>query len=223
MTSKDTHGSKDETHYDRAPLEETQSKAKPSIMADNNIEFTTVTDLDPNVWYHVTEERVDSYDRDFSSNLHLNLAGDLQVQTMQRSQMWQFHPVDAARGRYSARLSQLGPWRQLGVCRNPDERSAGQTQPCMLDSDARAEEQMWDVASWGSNGTFRFINVRNGSDYWLDVHQGNPPFMSDRTDLEEYHPAQRWLMTSRSNVNDETYSTVFQAVSQTIATTVKRL
>lgn len=180
---------------------------------DNDaIKFTPKTNIDPNSWYHITENRVDTYDREFTSNFQLTAKNELAVWPLMAPQMWQFHPVNASIGRYSLRLSMLGVYKQLGVCYEPKEVSKGKTKPCMTDSVPGEEAQMWDIGNWG-NDTYRFINVRNGTDFWLDVHSGNPPFMADDIDTGKFQPAQRWLMTSASNVDDKTYSTVFSAVS----------
>jgi hypothetical protein len=182
-------------------------------MSSDKIEFTAVTDIDPNVWYHLTEFRVDTYGKSFTSNFHINGDGELRVFGILEKQTWQFHPVDPDEhpGRYSLRHNFMGVYKQLAVCYDAKEASVGKTKPCLLDSVPGEQTQMWDIADWG-DGMVRFINVGNGTKYWLDVHQGNPPFMSSDTDTSEDNPAQRWLYTSVGDVNDEAYSTVFSAV-----------
>lgn len=178
---------------------------------DDDVKFPPVTDIDPNVWYHLTEFRVDTYGKSFTSNFHIDGDGELRVLGILKKQTWQFHPVNATIGRYSLRHNFMGVYKQLAVCYDPTEASVGKTKPCLLDSVPGEQAQMWDVADWG-DGMVRFINVGNGTKYWLDVHQGNPPFMSSSTDMSDDNPAQRWLYTSVSDVNDAAYSTVFSAV-----------
>lgn len=168
-------------------------------------------DFDSNVWYHLTEQRVDDYDKkEFGAQFAENSSGDLQVAGIE-DQYWQFQPVDDKEGRYALRCSKTGVLKQLSVCYNKDEIANTKTQPCLADSNGN-DEQKWDVADWGNN-TFRFVNVKNGTDYVLDVHPGNPPFLSDdlRTNIPQ--PAQHWLATSVKNVDDGAYSTVFAEVS----------
>lgn len=178
------------------------------------ISFTPYTDIDPNVWYQVSEARVDEYkDYDFTSNLQVSDSNTGEVNVWpDNGDLWQFQPAssDSDNARYFLRSSVTGVKKQLGVCYHEDEISNGRTRPCLAESNG-SEEQQWDIADWG-NGTFRFINVRNGSDYWLDVHRGNPPFMSDEIDTSVYQPAQRWLFSSLSDVNDGGFSTVFTNV-----------
>ncbi|KAK0389009.1 hypothetical protein NLU13_2586 [Sarocladium strictum] len=177
---------------------------------DDDVKFPPVTDIDPNVWYHLTEFRVDTYGKSFTSNFHIDGDGELRVFGILKKQTWQFHPVNATIGRYSLRHNFMGVYKQLAVCYDPTEASVGKTKPCLLDSVPGEQAQMWDVADWG-DGMVRLINVGNGTKYWLDVHQGNPPFMSSSTDTSDDNPAQRWLYTSVSDVNDAAYSTVFSA------------
>lgn len=47
----------------------------------------------------------------------------------------------------------------------------------------------------------------------VDVHPGNPLFMSPITAEEPIQPAQHWQMKSRELINDGTFSTAFGAVS----------
>lgn len=79
-----------------------------------------------------------------------------------------------------------------------------------------SDAQKWDVADWG-NGTYRLVNVRNGSGRYLDVHPGSPAFMSSNTNTKVYQAAQHWLMTSAKRVDDGAYSTVFSDVGSSRA------
>lgn len=169
-------------------------------------------DFDANVWWHLTEGRVDDYKKKtFSSQLAQADSGIMDVGP-NRDQYWQLQPVDDVAGRYALRCSKTGVFKQLGVCYVADEIANSRTQPCLVSSSG-ADAQKWDVADWG-NSTYRFVNVANGTGYVLDVHPGNPPFMSDdlRTNIPQ--PAQHWLMTSVKKVDDGAFSTVFSNVSR---------
>ncbi|KAI9170828.1 hypothetical protein HJFPF1_00302 [Paramyrothecium foliicola] len=175
-------------------------------------DFTPVTDIDPNVWYMISEERVDKYANDgWSSSLQIRdyEKGEIVV-FIKKEHYWQFQPVDAKKGRYSLRCSETGIFKQLSVCYHPDESSEGKTRPCLADSHG-GDEQIWEVSDWGfaNNATLRFTNVKNGTDYWMDVHPGNPMFMSSKIRTNEYQPAQRWLISSIKNVYDGDMSTIF--------------
>ncbi|KAH7324549.1 hypothetical protein B0I35DRAFT_163848 [Stachybotrys elegans] len=189
-------------------------------MSSSTPNFPPITDIDSNVWYQMTEQRVDEYEyEEFTSSYQVinRTTGELAVWPA-NNHYWQFQPVDTDEheGRYSLRCSETGIFMQLSVCYVPDEIAPGRTQPCMAESHG-GDEQKWDVADWGnSTHTFyRFINVANGTDYWMDVHRGNPPFMSPEISTDVRRPAQRWLMTSVSEVNDGDFSTVFTNIPST--------
>lgn len=190
------------------------------LLPDNDInmgdtpKFKRVTDLDPNVWYHISEERVDKYEYEkwtSSFQLRNSETGELGV-LPSNDHRWQFQPV--GKGQYAMRCSATGIFKQLSVCYVPSEIADGKTQPCLVTSHG-GDEQKWEVADWGleGNSTYRFTNVKNGTKYWMDVHRGNPPFMSPNIDTKIYQPAQRWLMTSASLVNDGDFSITFTNVS----------
>ncbi|KAM5356848.1 hypothetical protein ACJ41O_003494 [Fusarium nematophilum] len=166
------------------------------------------TDIDPNVWYHLTEENVDDYDGDFGTMLQTYGDGDFRVYPVaNRKTYWQFQPIGKTAGRYALRCSETTTQKQFAVCYRPNESVENRrTRACLRNSDG-SEGQQWDVSLWGKNDTYRFINVKNGSDYYLDVIPSGPVFMSPN--LEGYQKRQRWLMTSVKNVDDAAYSTVF--------------
>ncbi|KAK7428614.1 hypothetical protein QQZ08_004875 [Neonectria magnoliae] len=167
--------------------------------------------LDSNVWYAITEARVDNYEKkSFNSNLQIEDTGNLGVWGAVE-QYWQFQAVqDGPDGRYAVRCSKTGVFKQLAVCYNKDEIDDSRTQPCMAKSDG-TKAQMWDVADWG-NQTYRFINVHNGSDYVMDTHPGNPPFMASDLRTNIPMPGRHWLMTSAKDVDDGAFSTVFTKI-----------
>ncbi|CAI6089692.1 unnamed protein product [Clonostachys chloroleuca] len=175
------------------------------------VDFTVKDDLDSNAWYQLTEERVDNYDSaSFGSSLTVDTGkGTLSMQAANKN-YYQFLPVDNKKGRYAIRNSMTGIRKQLSVCYVDDEIADGKTQPCFVTSDG-SDEQKWDIADWG-NKTYSFLrltNAKNGTNYYLDCHKGNPPFMSNQIDTNVYQPAQRWLYRSREAINDGGFSTTF--------------
>ncbi|KAJ4249139.1 hypothetical protein NW762_012474 [Fusarium torreyae] len=171
-------------------------------------DLKAATDIDPNVWYHLTEENVDDYDGDFKSMLQTYEGNEFRVFSVaNRKTYWQFQPIDKTPGRYALRCSETTTQKQFAVCyRKSESVENRRTRACLTDSDG-SESQQWDVSLWGKNDTYRFINVANGTKYHLDVIPGAAVFMSPN--LSGYQKRQRWLMTSVSDVNDDAYSTVF--------------
>jgi hypothetical protein len=68
------------------------------------------------------------------------------------------------------------------------------------------DSQKWRIDSWG-DGTFKFVNVANGSNYNMDCHPGNPLFMSSQTAATPKQPAQHWEFSSIAAIDDGAYST----------------
>ena len=187
-------------------------------MAEEQQQTLKAAVFDSNTWYQITEGRVDNYNETkFGSMLQIvSDNGTMAVWPANGLSYWQFNPVDPKTNtnRYALRCETTGVGQQLGVCHNPLEVDNSRTQPCMRPSSAD-NSQMWDISNWG-DGTFRFVNVGNGSDFVLDVHRGNPPYMSSNANLDvsqEDEPAQRWLASSISKVNNIIYSTTFGVVS----------
>lgn len=133
---------------------------------DPNTTFTPAS-LDPNVWYQISEGRVDEADSTNLASMLQQTDDGLAVLGEGVSHFWQFQPVDDVDGRYALRLSVTSLRQQLAVCFNEDEIADTKTQPCLADSSG-SDAQKWDVASWGDE-TFRFVNVKNGSDYYSEL------------------------------------------------------
>lgn len=125
-------------------------------------------DFDPNVWYHISEERVDNATESFGSTLQTTDNG-LRVFGM-TGQAWQMQPIDDEPGRYLMRLNTSGVFQQLAICHDPDERASSKSVACMEESSI-ADNQKWYIEDWGDGG-FKMFNIANGSDYLLDVHPG---------------------------------------------------
>ncbi|KAL0943710.1 transmembrane alpha-helix domain-containing protein [Colletotrichum truncatum] len=173
-----------------------------------------MADLDPNAWYRLSETRVDNSTGPFALNLQLRTGTGLRVHPISDGKAaWQFQPYGGVKGRYFMRLDQVGVKQQLAVCHDPTEPTSGNTVACMQDS-ATVDSQLWDVSDFGS-GTFKFVNVGNGSSYVLDVHPNSNLFMSSEIEgspsVAEKQPAQHWVMSSISAVNDGAYSTIYSS------------
>lgn len=125
---------------------------------------------------------------------------------------WQFIPVDGIAGYYAVRCYVEGINKQLGTCYNQSELNEQHTQPCLLNSDG-SDTQKWNITEWADDEkTYRFQNVQNGTGLNMDVHPGNPMFMSNDQNPKNHQSAQHWLMTSVRNINDAAYSTTFTEV-----------
>lgn len=184
-------------------------------MTDIDIKNLKPAKLDSNVWYHVSEGRVDDVKKKtkLSSMLRIVKDGTPAVWPAEGiNQYWQFQAVSSSSpGRYVLRCSKTSIHKQLSVCFDEAEVTTGHTRPCMAMSNGE-DAQKWDVSLWG-DGTYRITNVQNGTDYVLDVHKGNPPFMSSNLDTNIQQLAQHWILTSRSKIDESGYSTVFTEVS----------
>jgi Ricin-type beta-trefoil lectin domain-like len=165
-----------------------------------------MTQIDSNVWYMLTETRVD-----FNSSFQYNGNGlffAARVQTSDSGQLWQFLSIPD--GQWQIRNIGSAINQQLATCYVASEVSDSKTQPCMQPS-SNNPSQKWIIDSWG-DGTYKFMNVGNGSGYNMDVHPGNPPFMSDQIATTPNQPAQHWEFSSIRDVNDGAYSTTFVSI-----------
>jgi Ricin-type beta-trefoil lectin domain-like len=159
--------------------------------------------IDPNVWYQLTETRVD-----FNSSLQYNGFGIFMAAhetTADDGQYWQFLPL--SNGEWQVRNVASAIGKQLSTCYSATETSDSKTQPCMQDS-SDDDSQKWWITAWG-DGTYKFVNVGNGTGYNMDCHPGNPMFMNDQTATTPNQPAQHWEFSSIRDVNDGAYSTTF--------------
>ena len=154
--------------------------------------------LDPNAWYQLTEPQVD-----FNSSLQLAGNGLVMAAAGENAlQYWQIFPV--SNGYYQVRNQAAGLKSQLGACYAAQETDASRTQPCMLPGSGD-DSQLWNITSWG-DGTYRFVNVGNGTGYNMDRHPVGPMFMSSATEAVPNQPAQHWEFSSLLPVNDGAYS-----------------
>ncbi|TDZ59826.1 hypothetical protein CTRI78_v004972 [Colletotrichum trifolii] len=167
--------------------------------------------LDPNTWYRLSETRVDNSTGPFNLNLQLRDVGLRVHPVSDGTASWQFLPVGDVKGRYLMRLEQAGVKQQLGVCYDSAEIASGNTVAC-LQASALDASQQWDVSSFGA-GTFKFVNVANGTKYVLDVHPSSNLFLSTAIEgspgVADKQPAQHWVLSSASAVNDAAYSTIY--------------
>lgn len=87
---------------------------------------------------------------------------------------------------------------------------------CLRDSSVD-NSQIWEISVWnGTSEEFKFVNVANGSNYVLDVHPTSNLFMNVNVEgssgVAETQPAQHWVLSSISAVNDGAYSTIYSGV-----------
>ena len=164
--------------------------------------------FDPNTWYQISEARVDKGGEELSHNLQYRDEKPIfAVFPDEGRNYWQFVPVeDDIENRWFIRLQKTGTGYQLSSCYDPEEKHKDKTGLCMNPTDETAEEQMWESYEWddGTQG-IRFINVKNGTNYWLDCHKGSPVFLNDDIATDEFKPAQRWLVSSVSAVEEESF------------------
>lgn len=175
-----------------------------------------MSNLDGNVWYQVTETRVD-----FNSSLQLNGPNQaLRVFPNSKGNaayLWQFLPVDNVKNRYSIRCKATYIDKQLSVCNYPNEPENETNQPCLADKDG-TDIQKWDVIPWGDDQqTQKLQNVKFGAKYNLDVHPGSALFLNSETASATARPAQHWRFASYTNIDDVAYSTPASAVSPNVA------
>lgn len=161
----------------------------------------------PNTWYQLSEARVDTGGKELAHNLVINDSPISFGVLPDDGNYWQFVPVDEdVENRWFMRSQKTGINRHLATCWHPEEKDEAKTRLCIALADEDAENQKWESYKWddGVEGV-RFINVKNGSDWWLDVHKGNPPFMNDDIDTSNYKPAQRWFVSSISAVDESSF------------------
>jgi hypothetical protein len=156
--------------------------------------------IDGNVWYAVTESRVN-----FTSSLQYNGKNLVFVDEGDvAAEYWQFYPLD--NGNYAIRNQVGGITRQLGTCFVASEVAPSKTQACLIKSENTTSQEWTIDNSWG-DGTYRIQNAGNGTKYNLDVHPGTPVFMSDVLASTPKQPAQHWILSSKLNIDDGAYST----------------
>lgn len=163
--------------------------------------------FDPNVWYQISERRVDSASEPLTHNLVYNDDPPSFNVFPNDKNYWQFKPVEGkAENRWFLRSQKTGTDFHLGTCFKSKEENAAKTQLCLLHANSNAKDQIWETTKWNDGtGGVRFINVGNGTDYYLDCHKGGPPFMNGDTDITKFKQAQRWLMSSVSAVEEASF------------------
>ena len=155
--------------------------------------------IDGNVWYQITESRVN-----FNSSLQVAGSGLVMAAAgVDANQYWQL--LSIGNNQYVFRNKVDGINKQLGTCYAASEMDPAHTQPCMLNS-IGDDSQKWAVSTW-SDGAYKFVNIGNGSNYNLDCHPGNPMFMSSVIEETPRQPAQHWLIASLATIGDAAYST----------------
>jgi hypothetical protein len=165
--------------------------------------MTSFQSPDSTVWYQITNSV-----QGFNSSLQFNgfviwLSGsDPPI-----NQLWQFFPSND--GSYQIRNKAIT--EQLTGCYKAGEPTAGHTQPCMMPT-TNDTTQEWKLSQW-PDGTYKIINVANGTGYNMDCHPGNSIFMSPDVAETLNQPGQHWEIKSLSDNTDGAFSSAFPAVS----------
>lgn len=158
-----------------------------------------MSNFDSNTWYQMTETRVG-----FNSSYYIGGSNDTYFYAQNSNNTatyWQiFHLTGDT---YQIRNNASGIASQFSVCYVAAEKDTSKTQPCFRPSDGNTTQQ-WNVSPWG-DGTFKIYNIANGSNYNLDVHPGNPPFMS--SNLTQPQVAQHWEFQAIDSIDDARFST----------------
>ncbi|KAI9700925.1 MAG: hypothetical protein M1820_006686 [Bogoriella megaspora] len=160
--------------------------------------------FDANMWYQLTEARVG-----FGSALTSwggNTTGFQAYNESDLNQYWQIIPFADDTNAYAFRSRTGGVGLAIGTCYRPDEIDPSHTQPCHQVLDTNDDNQRWTFGAW-SNNTNYIVNVGNGSGYHLDVHPGNPVFMSSETSAEANDPGQHWMIQPIEAINDGGWGT----------------
>ncbi|SPN97125.1 uncharacterized protein DNG_00641 [Cephalotrichum gorgonifer] len=163
--------------------------------------------FDPNIWYQLSEARVDVGGKDLKHNLVITDSPAGFGVLPDDNNYWQFVPTgDGIENRYFLRSQKTGTGFQLATCWDAEEIHPAKTRLCLPPTDDNADAQMWESYKWDDGTTgIRFINVKNGTKWWLDVHKGNPPYMNDDINTQVFNPAQRWLVSSVSAVAETSF------------------
>lgn len=176
--------------------------------------------FDPNTWYQLSEARVDIGGRDLAHNLVIIDSPPGFGVLPNDNNYWQFVPTDDdVENRFFLRSLKSGTNFHLATCWHPEEKHEGKTRLCLATASDGAKDQKWDAFLWNDGTTgVRFVNVKNGTDWWLDVHKGNPPFMNDNIDTGVFRPAQRWFVSSRSAVDEANFRIGDASPASTLST-----
>lgn len=168
-------------------------------------ENPSVDSIDSNVWYAVTESRVN-----FTSSMQWKgNAISFQNEGDISNEYWQFFKLD--NGNWNIRNQAAGTSRQLGAYYSAAETATSKTRVGIMNAVA-SDSQEWTIDSSWNDGTYRIKNVGNGTNYNLDVHVGTPVFMSDVVAAEPKQVAQHWMISSKIDINDGSFSTAFAVV-----------
>ena len=166
--------------------------------------------FDANMWYQMTEARVGlgsaltGWGGDTTGFEAWNISDT--------AQHWQILAYPDKSNAYAFRSRAAGSGSALAACYEPEEVDPSHTQPRIQPLNPNDNSQKWTFGDWGNN-TFFISNVANGSAFHLDVHPGNPVFMSSQTSSEPYDPGQHWEIQTIEAINDVGWSTTLSSVS----------
>lgn len=159
--------------------------------------------FDSNIWYQMTEVHVG-----FGSvltNWGSDLTGFQYWNSSNHAQYWQIMSAQDDSSVFTFRNNASGPLVALGVASIPQETDPSHTEPRLQQINPNDNGQKWRMGSFGNN-TFYIVNVENGSSYHLDVHPGNPVYMSSQISVSPYDPRQHWEFQSIAPIDDSQWS-----------------
>ncbi|KAI9700504.1 MAG: hypothetical protein M1820_006803 [Bogoriella megaspora] len=173
--------------------------------------------FDSNTWYQISEANVafGSVLTDWGDNV----TGIQSWNSSQASQYWQVVISQNSVSTYLFRNKAAGPSTALGVALVPQEKDASRTQPRLQRLDLNDNGQKWTMGDFGNN-TLYIVNAGNGSSYHLDVHPGNPVYMSSQTSAEPYDSRQHWEFQSIMPIDDWQWSQTAPPSSSRVSTTM---
>ena len=169
--------------------------------------------FDPNMWYQITEARVG-----FGSgltNFGQDETGFEAWNSSDQAQHWQILACLNEHNTYAFRNRNAGTGMALGTAYETDEVDPSHTQPRFMPINPDDNSQKWIFGNWSDNTQF-ISNVGNGSALHLDVHPGNPVFLSSQTSSEPYDPGQHWEFKTIEAIDDAGWSTTLSAVSTAV-------
>ncbi|KAI9656304.1 MAG: hypothetical protein M1821_004967 [Bathelium mastoideum] len=161
------------------------------------------------MWYQITEARVG-----LGSGLTswgANQTGFQAFNVSDMAQYWQILAYPKESNTYAFRSRSAGTSVALGTVFDPQEVDPSHTQPRILPINPDDNSQKWTFGNW-SDDTYFIVNVANGSAFHLDVHPGNPVFMSSQTSAVPNNPGQHWEIQTIEAINDAGWSTTLSPV-----------
>ncbi|KAL9085201.1 MAG: hypothetical protein Q9165_007732 [Trypethelium subeluteriae] len=131
------------------------------------------------------------------------------------AQFWQIIPSQGNSSSHAFRNKAAGAFFALGVAFVPQEADPSRTQPRLQPMNPNDSGQKWEIGDLGDS-THCILNSANGTSYHLDIHPGNPVYLSSQTIAEPSDPRQQWEFQSIMPIDDHQWS---QMVPETYTAT----